>query len=65
MSEYKYVVDTQSKIVDARREGLQRGLQKGLQEGARAIARKMKNRGIAAEQIAEDTGLTLQQIGEL
>jgi predicted transposase/invertase (TIGR01784 family) len=81
MSEYKYVVDTQSKIVDARREGLERGLQKGLQrglqkglqegrqeglqEGARVIARKMKNRGIAAEQIAEDTGLTLQQIGEL
>ncbi|MDR1654434.1 MAG: hypothetical protein LBR96_00440 [Treponema sp.] len=53
MSEYKYAVDTQSKVVDAKRES------------ARAIARKMKSRGVAAEQIAEDTGLTLNQIGEL
>jgi predicted transposase/invertase (TIGR01784 family) len=65
MSEYKYAVDTQSKVVDAKREGLQKGLQKGRKEGARVIARKMKSRGIAAEQIAEDTGLTLNQIGEL
>jgi predicted transposase/invertase (TIGR01784 family) len=77
MSEYKYAVDTQSKVVDAKREGLQKGLQKGRQEGLQKglqkgrqeekleIARKMKSRGIAAEQIAEDTGLTLNQIGEL
>jgi predicted transposase/invertase (TIGR01784 family) len=57
MSEYKYVVDTQSKVVQARREG----------EHKKAIefAQKLKSRGVAAEQIAEDTGLSLQQIEEL
>jgi predicted transposase/invertase (TIGR01784 family) len=77
MSEYKYVVDTQSKVVQAKREGRQEGLQKGLQEGLQKglqegrqeekleIARKMKGRGIAAEQIAEDTGLSLKQVKEL
>jgi predicted transposase/invertase (TIGR01784 family) len=53
MSEYKYVVDTQSKVVDAKREE------------KLEIARKMKNLGIAAEQIAGATGLSLKQIGEL
>ena len=53
MSEYKYVVDTQSKVVQARREGM------------REVARKLKSRGVAAEQIAEDTGLTVKQIEEL
>jgi predicted transposase/invertase (TIGR01784 family) len=81
MSEYKYALDTQSKIVDARRagrreglqegrqEGLQEGLQKGIQQGGQKktmeLAKKLKNCGIAAEQIAEDTGLTLQQIAAL
>jgi predicted transposase/invertase (TIGR01784 family) len=57
MSEYKYVVDTQSKVVQAKREG----------EHTKAleVARKLKSRGVAAEQIAEDTGLTLAQIAEL
>jgi predicted transposase/invertase (TIGR01784 family) len=90
MSEYKYVVDTQSKVVHARREGRKEGLEKGIQEGrkegiqeglqqgiqegrkegiqeggqkkAAEVARKLKSRGVAAEQIAEDTGLSLQQI---
>jgi predicted transposase YdaD len=85
MSEYKYVVDTQSKVVQARREGRQEGLQQGIQEGlqqgiqeglqqgiqeglqkkAIEFARKLKSRGMAAEQIAEDTGLSLQQIEDL
>jgi hypothetical protein len=70
MSEYKYELDTQSKVVHARREGrkegFQEGLQKGMQEGEQKktveFARKLKSRGVAAEQIAEDTGLSLQQI---
>jgi predicted transposase/invertase (TIGR01784 family) len=49
MIEYNYVVDTQSKVVDAKRE----------------IARRLKRRGIPAEQIAEDTGLSLKQIEDL
>jgi predicted transposase/invertase (TIGR01784 family) len=77
MSEYKYVVDTQSKVVQARREGLQKGIQEGLQKGlqkgiregeqkkAIEFAQKLKNRGVAAEQIAEDTGLSLKQIEDL
>jgi predicted transposase/invertase (TIGR01784 family) len=69
MSEYKYVVDLQSKVVQAKREGRQEGRRTGRQEGRQEekldIARKMKSRGIAAEQIAEDTGLTLKQIGAL
>jgi predicted transposase/invertase (TIGR01784 family) len=61
MSEYKYVVDTQSKVVQARREGKL----EGKLEGRLEVARKLKNRGVAAEQIAGDTGLTLKQIEEL
>jgi predicted transposase/invertase (TIGR01784 family) len=61
MSEYKYVVDTQSKVVQARREGKK----EGLREGVREVARKLKSRGVATAQIAEDTGLTVQQIEEL
>ena len=57
MSEYKYVVDTQSKVVQARREGVR--------EGMPEVARKLKSRGVATAQIAEDTGLTVQQIEEL
>jgi predicted transposase/invertase (TIGR01784 family) len=78
MSEYKYVVDTQSKVVDARRAGLKEGIQQGMREGiqqgmregmqqgeqrkAVEFAKKLKSRGVAAEQIAEDTGLSIQQI---
>jgi predicted transposase/invertase (TIGR01784 family) len=47
----------QSKVVYAKREGRQ--------QEKLAIARKMKKRGIAAEQIAEDTGLDLKQVKEL
>ena len=33
MSEYKYELDTQSKLVSAKRKGIQEGLQKGMQKG--------------------------------
>jgi predicted transposase/invertase (TIGR01784 family) len=32
-SEYKYIVDTQSKMVEAERTGIRKGLRKGRQEG--------------------------------
>jgi flagellar biosynthesis/type III secretory pathway protein FliH len=35
VSEYKYQLDTQSKLVHAKREGLREGLQKGEQKGLR------------------------------
>jgi predicted transposase/invertase (TIGR01784 family) len=65
ISEYKYVVDTQSKVVQAKREGRKAGRKEGHKEGRLEVARKLKSRGVAAEQIAEDTGLTLAQIAEL
>jgi predicted transposase/invertase (TIGR01784 family) len=56
-SEYKYVVDTQSKVVQAKREGRQ--------EGRQEVARQLKKRGVPAEYIAEDTGLSIKEIEEL
>ena len=57
MSEYKYVVDTQSKVVHAKREGIQQGMLK--------IARHMKADNVPASQISAYTGLTEQQIKDL
>jgi predicted transposase/invertase (TIGR01784 family) len=77
MSEYKYVVDTQSKVVQAKREGRKEGLQEGKKEGLqegrkegsqearKEFAQKLRKRGVAVEQIAEYTGLPLKQIEEL
>ncbi|MDR1300842.1 MAG: Rpn family recombination-promoting nuclease/putative transposase [Treponema sp.] len=53
MSEYKYAVDTQSKVVHAKREV------------KLEIARNLKALGAPIEQIALATGLTEQQINEL
>jgi predicted transposase YdaD len=49
MSEWKYVVDTQSKVVQAKRE----------------IARNFKQLGIPVEQIAQGTGLSIEDIAKL
>jgi predicted transposase/invertase (TIGR01784 family) len=57
MSEYKYALDTQSKVVQATRAGEQKK--------AFEVAQRLKKRGMAAEQIAEDTGLTLKEVEEL
>jgi predicted transposase/invertase (TIGR01784 family) len=57
MSEYKYEANTQSKVVTARREGEQKK--------AIEVAQRLKKRGMTAEQIAEDTGLTLKKIEAL
>ncbi|MDR2479307.1 MAG: hypothetical protein LBD48_08340, partial [Treponema sp.] len=49
VSEYKYQLDTQSKLVHAKREGLregeQRGLQKGWREGEQKGLQKGEQRG--------------------
>jgi predicted transposase/invertase (TIGR01784 family) len=77
VSEYKYQLDTQSKLVHAKREGIREGLQKGIREGKREgiregkregiieTARNLKTLGVSIEQIARATGLTEQQINEL
>jgi predicted transposase/invertase (TIGR01784 family) len=57
VSEYKYVVDTQSKVVQAKREGRQ--------EGKREIARNMKVMGLSMAQVTKATGLSEREIEEL
>jgi predicted transposase/invertase (TIGR01784 family) len=57
MSEYKYEVDTQSKLVEAKREGERRG--------KREVARKLKARNLPVDQITEDTGLSPDEIAKL
>jgi predicted transposase/invertase (TIGR01784 family) len=61
MSEYKYVVDTQSKVVQAKREGRS----EGLREKAQEIARAMKANNMPVDQIRAYTGLSERQIAEL
>jgi predicted transposase/invertase (TIGR01784 family) len=73
MSEYKYAVDLQSKVVQAkregRREGLQKGRREGLQKGRREekleIARALKALGDPAEKIARLTGLSPDEVAAL
>jgi predicted transposase/invertase (TIGR01784 family) len=61
MSEYKYVVDTQSKVVQAKREGIWEGTRKEKLE----TARKMKADNMPINLIAKYTGLTEQQAADL
>jgi predicted transposase/invertase (TIGR01784 family) len=61
VSEEKFLLDTQSKVVHAERVGLQ----KGRQERDREIAQNLKTLGAPIGQIVQATGLTEQQISEL
>jgi predicted transposase/invertase (TIGR01784 family) len=69
LSEYKYEVDTQSKMVQARRKGLQEGRQEGLQEGRQqgllGVALAAKKKGLDAGLIASITGLSPDEIASL
>ncbi|GHU17282.1 hypothetical protein FACS1894163_08010 [Spirochaetia bacterium] len=60
-SEFKYQMDTQSKMGYARREGRK----EGRLESQKEVARRLKNRGHALSEIAEDTGLDITVIKEL
>jgi predicted transposase/invertase (TIGR01784 family) len=55
--EEKYLLDTQSKVVHAKREGRQ--------ERDREIAQNLKKLGLPIGQIVQATGLTEEQISEL
>jgi predicted transposase/invertase (TIGR01784 family) len=57
MSEWKYEVDTQSKVVQAKREGRR--------EEKMEIAARMKRRGVPIDRIVEDTGLSVEEIAAL
>ena len=65
MSEYKYEVDLQSKIVEAGRAGKVEGKAEGRVEERVEIAKNMKRRGRPIEEIVEDTGLTREEVEEL
>jgi predicted transposase/invertase (TIGR01784 family) len=54
--------DWTSGLNHARREGIQEGIEKGIEKGKREIAFKMKKRGVSVDQIAEDTGLSVEEI---
>ena len=51
--------------IEGERIGEARGEDRGRKEKALAIARKMLNRGRPIEEIAEDTGLTIDEIRKL
>ena len=69
LSEYKYQVDTQSKIVYAKRQGIKEGMEKGEKRGtAKAyedIARKALAEGVSIELIQKITGLDKAAIKNL
>jgi predicted transposase/invertase (TIGR01784 family) len=50
-------------------QGIEQGIERGIEQGSRQsrleIARRMKNRGIRPDQIAEDTGLSPEDIAGL
>ena len=50
---------------DGRQEGWQDGLDEGEKKGRREIALKLKKRGRSFGEIAEDTGLSLEEIAKL
>lgn len=45
-----------------RREGIRKGRQEGIEETRREVAVRMKKRGAPIGQIAEDTGLSIEDI---
>ena len=73
LSEEKYILDRQSMLADARIEGLeigrqegrQEGRQKGLEEGKQEVARNLKICGVSIDIIAQSTGLSREEIGNL
>ncbi|GHU72928.1 hypothetical protein FACS189450_11690 [Spirochaetia bacterium] len=68
-SEFKYQMDTQSKMGYARREGRKEGREEGRVEGRveglRETARKLKAFGVPIAQIAQGTGLTEAEVEKL
>ena len=58
MSELKYELDTQSKLVQAKREGRQ----EGQQEGREDVARNALAKGLSIEMVHDITGLDIETI---
>jgi predicted transposase/invertase (TIGR01784 family) len=62
MSEYKYQLDTQSKLVNAKREGIREGMLKGEQNGKANIARNALAEGLSVDVVQKITGLDAETI---
>jgi predicted transposase/invertase (TIGR01784 family) len=50
---------------DLVQQGLQQGMQKGLLQGKRETARKLKQKGMSIQEIAELTGLSIEEVQAL
>jgi predicted transposase/invertase (TIGR01784 family) len=61
----KAVSDEVTRINGAKREGERKGKLEGGRNTALEIAQKMKNRGVSVGQIAEDTGLSIEEVTKL
>jgi len=62
LSELKYILDNQSKLVTAERKGRKEGFAEGKIEANIENARKMKTMGFSAGQIQDVTGLSINDI---
>ena len=69
LSEYKYEVDTQSKVVDAKREGRRKGRREGRQKGRRETilenTRNALQMGLSMRQIEQITGIPADKLLKL
>ena len=69
LSEYKYQVDMQSKLVHAEREGMKKGREEGIalghEQGRMETARNALARGVSPELIRDITGLDIEDISKI
>jgi predicted transposase/invertase (TIGR01784 family) len=65
MSEYKYELDTQSRVAYAWQQGEQEGRKDGELQGRKETAKNLKSLGIAMEYITRATGLSYDEIAKL
>ena len=75
--QYEHFIDTlvrdtdvlRTQLLEARiegeKQGMAEGMAKGMAEGIMQVARNMKAKGMTAQQIAEMTGLSVDEIGRL
>ena len=52
-------------LKEGRKQGIEQGIKEGIEQGIRKTAKNMLKKGVAVEIIEETTGLTKQEIKEL
>jgi predicted transposase/invertase (TIGR01784 family) len=67
--EEKILMDYQNDMLTARDEGIEQGIeqgvQQGIEQGVKETARNLLNMGLSVDQIAQATGLSIQEINAL